>query len=152
MSGSKHLNRLANVSRNPNNCPPNLDFLSEEEIANMFAAKIQRWERGKDIRRASKKMIDAIKNQAYRLSMIKYLSKFLQNNNCEMLILGSEDTEIRSSFSSYDVKNVTLKARHIVDALRALVVATENKQQTTWLQCCEKSLEDNFFNLKEHVP
>ena len=67
------------------------------------------------------------KNQAYQLSIIDYLSSFLQNNNCKMLIVGSEDDEIHASFSLYDIKNVTLKARHIVDALRALVIAVENK-------------------------
>lgn len=45
---------------NPNNYPANLDFLSKEEITSIFAAKIQRWARGKDIRRASKKIIRAI--------------------------------------------------------------------------------------------
>lgn len=65
-----------------------------------------------------------------------------------MLIVGSEDDEIHASFSVYDINNVTIKARHIVDALRAPVIATENEQQTTRLQCCEKSLKANLYQFK----
>ena len=148
MSGNHHLNQLANSSINPNNCPPNFDFLSEAEIANLFARKIQRCVRGRDIRRAAKNIKDTLTNQTYRLRIIKYLSKFIQNDQCELLIRGSEHEEILASFSTYDVKNVTSKARHIVDALRTLVFMTENKQQITWLECCEKSVQMNFETLK----
>ena len=103
-----------------------MDFLSEEEIANVFARKIQRCARGREIRRAARKIKDTLTNQTYRLRIIQYLSKFIQNDQCELLIRGSEHEEILASFSTYDVKNVTLKARHIVDALCVLVFMTEN--------------------------
>ena len=41
-----------------------------------------------------------------------------------------------------------MKARHIVDALCDLVKATEIKEETTWLQCYEKSIRVNFFQIK----
>jgi len=64
-------------------------------------------------------MKNVITNQAYRLSTIKYLSNFIANDDCYILVVGSEDSEIRASFSQYDMKHATLKARHIVDTLRA---------------------------------
>ena len=54
ISGSHHLNKQANTSISPNNCPPNLDFRSKAEIVNIFAAKIQICVRGRNLRRASK--------------------------------------------------------------------------------------------------
>ena len=80
--------------------------------------------------------------------MIKYLSKYLGSDTCEMLIIGSEDSEVYASFSQYDKQHATLKARHIVEALRHLVIATENKQKTTWLECCEMSIARNFDVIK----
>ena len=148
MSGSHHLNTIISSSMNPNNCPSNLDFLSEINMRNMFAAKIQRCVRSVDIRRAAKKIKNAITNQTYRSSIIKYLSKYLGSDTCEMLIIGSEDSEVYASFSQYDKQHATLKARHIVEALRHLVIATENKQKTTWLECCEKSIASNFDIIK----
>ena len=93
-------------------------------------------------------MKNAIKNEAYRLSTIKYLSKFIENDNCHMLVVGSEDSEIRASFFKYDKKHANLKAWHIVDALRAMVVATEYGESITWIECCQKSIELNCNQIK----
>ena len=113
-----------------------------------LAVKIQACIRSKDIRRAAKKMKNAITNQAYRLSTIKYFSNFIENDDCYMLVVGSEDSEIRASFSQYSMKRATLKVRHIVDTLRAMVVATENGESITWIGCCQKSIELSFNQIK----
>ena len=102
MSGIQHINKMANASTNPNNHPSDLDFLNEAEYQNMFAVKIQKCVRDRDVRRASKKMRKAVTNQTYRLKIIKYLSKCLQDDICDMLIVGYEDSEIHASFSQFE--------------------------------------------------
>ena len=65
-----------------------------------------------------------------------------------MLPIGAEDPEVYALFSQYDKKHATLKPQHIVEALRHLTIATENKQKTIWLECCEKSIATKFFTIK----
>ena len=83
-------------------------------------------------------------NQTYRLSLIKYLSNFISDNNCVQLLLGADDPEILASYSSYDKLNVTTKARHITDALLALSEAHQNSECITWVECCEIAVTKNY--------
>jgi len=71
-------------------------------------------------------MREIITEQAYRISLVKYLSKYISNDECDMLLIGSDDPEIFASFSPYDKLNATSKARHVADALRELLTGTLN--------------------------
>ena len=136
MSGSPRLNR-SNISTNPNNCYPTNPCSIDPDLIKTCALKIQRLVKNADVRRSAKKMKETLKNQAYHASLINHLSKYIANNNCELLLLGSEDPEILASYSNYDKFHVTTKTRHIVAALAALHLATSNDTPTNWIQCCE---------------
>ena len=142
MSGSLYLNSKVNRSINPNNCPSNYNDLLD--IYQECVIKIQRCRKNRDVRRSAVKMRQTIKNQAYRKNLIDHLSKFLSSNNCELLLLGSEDPEILVSYSPYDRQHATLKTRHITDALSILHDSTANNLPVTWIQCCKHACEKNY--------
>ena len=148
MSSSATLNQKTNSSTNPMNNPCHIDFDINSAYSIKCASKIQRWVSNTDVKRAAKKLKETIANQSYRQSLIRYLSKYLCNDTCEYLLLGSEDTEILASFTPFDRKHVTMKARHVTDALRELVAATISNTPITWLECCEKAIEINFKTIK----
>ena len=77
------------------------------------------------------------RDQSYRVFLIKYLSGFISANNCKCLLLGSDDPEVLSTYSPFDQYHVTLKARHVVDALEAMYSATTNEIPITWMKACE---------------
>ena len=151
MSGSHNLNQLANLSRNPNNCPNKTDFLHHEDIVNACVRKIQSCVREREIQRGAKRMRETINEQAYCISLVKYLSEYISNDKCEMLLIGSDDTEICTTFSPYDKHNATSKARHVIDALCATIEAKENKIPITWIKCCEIAVVKITTQLNEHA-
>ena len=151
MSGSHTLNQLANMSRNPNNCPNKTDFLYHEDIVNACVRKIQSCVRKREIQRGAKRMRETINEQAYCISLVKYLSEYISNDKCEMLLIGSDDTEICTTFSPYDKHNATSKARHVIDALCATIEAKENKIPITWIKCCEIAVVKITTQLNEHA-
>ena len=112
------------------------------------AKTIQRAVRNKEIQNAFKKLKETIQNQTNRVTIIRYLSKYITTNTCKNLLLGSEDLEVLKIFSSFDKQRVTLKARHIADALQSLVGNTAKGKATTWIQCCERAIEQNYFQIK----
>ena len=89
-----------------------------------------------------------MRNQAYRASLIKHFSLYIAEDNCELLLRGSEDPEILASYSTYDKSHVTTKTRHVVDALAALFSVTVNETPKNWLQCCEIVIEKNYNVIK----
>ena len=97
-------------------------------------------------------MKQTMQDQSYHAEIIAYLHKFLSNNTCEYLLLGSEDPEILSTYSLYDRTHVTTKTRHIIDALIALYDATEKGMATVWLRCCDLSIEKNHGTVKRVRP
>ena len=68
-----------------------------------------------------------------------------------MLLMGSDDTEICATFSPYDKRNATSKARHVADALRAMIEAKENKIPITWIKCCEIAVVKITTQLNKHA-
>ena len=90
-----------------------------------------------------------MQNETYLLTIIWYLSKHITTNTCKKLLLGSEDLEVLKTFSSFDKQRVTLKARHIADALQSLVGNTAKGKATMWIQCCERAIEQNCFQIKQ---
>ena len=131
------------------NNPCHIDFDINSAYSTQCASKIQRWVSNRDVKRAAKKLKETIANQSYRQSLIRYLSKHLCNDTCEYLLLGSDDSEILASFTPFDRKHVTMKARHVTDALRELVAASISNTPITWLECCEKAIEINFKTIKQ---
>ena len=99
MSGSHKLNQLANVSHNLNNCPGYVDFLYHDDVVNKCAMKIQNCVRKRDIQRGAKRMRETLTEQAYSISLVKYLSNYISNDKCEMLLIGSDNSEICATFS-----------------------------------------------------
>ena len=148
MSGSYALNVMAGKSNNPNNMYTAVNDSGNLELAKACALKIQRYVRNRDLQRGLKKVKMNTTNHTYRLSLIKYLSKFIANNNCEELLLGADDPEILATYSLYDKQHVTTKARHITDALVSLSDAHQGGRSTTWIQCCEAAVQKNYNEIK----
>lgn len=73
--------------------------------------------RKRDCERAAKQFKKIMKSNACCLLIMDYLSAHFSSNTYPQLILGSKDPEIAASFSIFEKKRVTLKARQIVDAL-----------------------------------
>jgi len=67
-----------------------------------------------------------------QVTMLKYLSGYLVKDTCWELILGTNDPEISCSLSKYEKQHATLKARHLVDALRLMIKATTDNVPITW--------------------
>ena len=123
MSGSISLNQKANKSQNPNNCSPNSSHNFNYTVMSQHdcnAQTIQRDIRNKEVRNASKKLKETMQSETYRVNIILYLSGYSITNTCEKLLLGSEDLEVLLTFSSFDKQHVTMKARHLADALQSL--------------------------------
>ena len=144
MSSSHVLNKIVQRCSNPNNSYTALNGIQYLDEMKASAQKIQCYIRNRDVKRSAKNMKAAITNQAYRLSLIKYLSKFISDNNCVQLLLGADDPEILASYSSYDKLHVATKARHITDALLTLSEAHQNSECITWIECCEKAVNKNY--------
>jgi len=98
MSGSSTLNKIVDKSINPNNNPTTINFGNNKNVTTLYAAKIQRCLKNRDVRVAAKKMQENIRNQSYRRSLIEYLSKYMCTDKWNMLLLGLEDEEIRAFF------------------------------------------------------
>ena len=150
MSGSLTLNLIATKSMNPRNCPPNSSILYDCNNAhlNSAAETIQIFARKREIRHAEEMMKRTILDQTYRVSIVKYLSNYITTNTCEKLLLGSDDSEILKTFSLYDKRHIEMKARHVADALQALLSCTEKNIATTWIRCCEISVKKNYNQVK----
>ena len=151
MSGSLHLNLKVGTSSNPNNTQPNsCTLLNHNHHCAVVdcALVIQRAVRNKKIRRARKMMKQTLKDQTYRQSIVRYLSSHISNDTCYKLLLGADDTEILSSFSSFDKKQARIKAIHIADALQALIHCTKVNGIVTWKRCCEIAIEKNYNQIK----
>ena len=134
--------------RNPNNNPKYYNFLRSVEMKEVFAKKVQQWVSKKDIERSAKQFKKTMKDQSYRIMIVDYLSKFLSSDTSWKLILGSDDPEIATSFSTYEIQHVTIKARHIVDALRSMINATNMSMPITWIQCCENAMITNYKQIQ----
>ena len=50
MSGSSTLNKIVNKSINPNNNPTTIDFGNNENVATLYATKIQRCLKNRDVK------------------------------------------------------------------------------------------------------
>ena len=146
MSGSILLNEKANLSMNPNNHLPNSSDLSHA-FQTINAEIIQRALRNV-IKHSAAQMQKTIKSQAYRVQIVKYLSEYIMNENCELLLLGSDDDEILKTFSPYDKSHVRIKTLHIIDALQYLIDCTIKEKAITWDQCCEVAIQKNYYKIK----
>lgn len=73
---------------------------------------------------------------------------FISNDECDMLLLGSDDTEVKASFSAYDKHSTTKKARHVADASRSMIEIKENNAAITWIKYCEIVINNNFNEIK----
>ena len=144
MSGSHALNKIVQKCSNPKNSYTALNGIQHLDKMQASAQKIQCYIRNRDIKRSAKNMKAAMTNQTYRLSLIKYLSNFISDNNCVQLLLGADDPEILASYSLYDKVHVTTKAKHITDALLALSEAHQNCECITWVECCETAVTKNY--------
>ena len=89
-----------------------------------------------------------MRNQAYRVRLINYLSQFIETDTCVKLLLGSDDPEILKTFSPFDIAHVTLKARHISDALTVMVDCCNREKVITLTQCCNVSVKNNYNKIK----
>lgn len=145
MSSNPILHQRSESSRNPNN-NPNLNLFHESKL--IAVEKIQKFVDNREIIRSSKKMKQTMIDNSYRVGLIKRLSAYISTDTCYKLLLGSEDPEIEASFSLFDRRHVTIKVRHITDALSALVKASINNTSTTWIQCCEFAIKNNYCVIK----
>lgn len=66
-----------------------------------------------------------------RASIIRYLSNHIENDNCEELLLGSEDVEVLSTFSDLDRNHACVKAKHVCDALIVLTKSIADNTSLT---------------------
>ena len=151
MSGSLHLNLKVGTSSNPNNCQPNSSFLLNRENQSLLECHvtvIQRVVRNRYVKHAAKMMKQTIKDQAYRKYIVRYLSNHIASDTCAKLLLGAENDEILSSFSTFDRNNARMKAIHIADALQSLIRFTEENKAVTWIKCCEIAIEKNYKKIK----
>ena len=142
MSSNLSLNIKADLSTNPNNFPPNAFFNSN--ILSDCANKIQRAVRNRDVRRSVKRIKQSMKDQTYRTQIISCLSNFISLDTCYKPLLGSDDVEIVSTFSIYDKNHVTVKARHIADALTILAAVVNTENPISRLKCCELATIKNY--------
>lgn len=149
LSSNLIANKKVTSSINPRNQPPNSSILLHSDILELCANRIQRTVKSRDVRRSAIHIKKTMQNQAHRVSMTRYLSKFLSTNTCHHLLLGSDDQEIVQSFTPFDKKHVALKARHIADALQIMIDACENETPVRWIQCCEIATEKNYKVVKQ---
>ena len=89
-----------------------------------------------------------MKDQTYCTQIITYLSNFICLDTCYKLLLGSDDVEVVSTFSVHAKSHVTVKARHIADALTILVAAVNTENPISWLKCCELATIKNYNIVK----
>ena len=151
MSASYHLNERTNAkqSKNPLNSSPNrTSAIASNEVAVIYAMKIQKWVKHRDVMRAAKSLKATFADQNYRLSLLRYLTKHLVNEDAESLLLGADDPEITSTYSDYDRRRVQLKARHVADAIRIMYEKTETQTPITWLACCEQACANSYHQIK----
>ena len=127
MSDSHPLNRRVHKSMNPKKYIPGSSISNYPTHDEFGASKIQRLVKNRDIRRSAKKMKETIKNQAYRCGLIKHLSKFINTNTCELLLLGSEGPEIFKT----QYQSVTMRALLIV--LYFFLLPTHNIESNLFL-------------------
>ena len=92
-----------------------------------------------------------VKYQAYCAFMIGHLYKCISDHTYELLLLGSKDPEILSTYSPYDKYYVTLKARYINGALSFLRDAVLKQTEIKWIECCQKAIEKITKQSNEHV-
>ena len=102
MSGSYALNVIAGKCNNNRNMYTAVNSSGNLELVKARVLKSQRYIRNRDLQRGFKNVKVNTTNHTYCLSLIKYLSKFIANNNCEELLLGADDPEILATYSSYD--------------------------------------------------
>jgi hypothetical protein len=151
MSASYHLNERIEIkqSNNPHNASPNhTSAILSDEVAVVYAMKIQKWIKHRDAIRAAKSLKNTFHDQNYRLSLLRYLTKHLVNEDAESLLLGADDIEIASTYSTYDRRRVQLKARHVADAVRIMYENTATQTPITWLGCCEQACANNYNQIK----
>jgi hypothetical protein len=151
MSASYYLNNRTNAkhSKNPMNSPPNhTSAIASDEVAVIYAMKIQKWIKHRDAVRAAKSWKATFADQNYRLSLLRYLTKHIVNEDPASLLLGAEDAEVASTYSAYDCKRVLLKARHVADAIRIMYEKTETRTPITWLACCEQACANSYYQIK----
>jgi hypothetical protein len=151
MSASYYLNERtkAKQSTNPHNSSPNhTSAIASDEVAEIYAMKIQKWVKHRDVMRAAKSLKATFANQNYRLSLLRHLTKHLVNEDSDSLLLGADDPEIATTYSAYDRRRVQLKARHVADAIRIMYENTETQTPITWLACCEQACANNYHQIK----
>ena len=120
MSSNKLLNHKAKSFRNPNNYLPSL-FQFHSVAYDTYAIKIQHIFRNRCVRYSAKRKRQTMKDQAYRMYIISYLTAYIESDTCYKLLLGFDDDEVALSFSPYEKKHVHLKSIHIADAIKNLV-------------------------------
>jgi hypothetical protein len=86
-----------------------------------------------------KSLKNTFHDQNYWLSLLWYLTKHLVNEDAESLLLGVDDQEIASTYSTYDWRHVQLKASHIEDTIQIMYENTETQTPTMWLGCCKQA-------------
>ena len=77
MSSNELLNQKAKSFRNPNNCLPRL-FHFDKFAHDAYAARIQHIVRNRCVRRSATKLKKTMKDQAYRMYIISYLTAVLK--------------------------------------------------------------------------
>lgn len=68
----------------------------------------------------------------------------MSTNTCELLLLGSEDPNVLSTYSLFDRQHVALKTSHVVDALGVLYSATGKEKPITWIEVYEIAYDKNY--------
>ena len=89
-------------------------------------------------------MKKTMNDQEFWINLLKYLQSHIAEERCINLLLHTDDKEVRSNFSPYDIKHVGMKARHVADALKAMIHATTNNKPITWQQSCEIACKENY--------
>ena len=63
------------------------------------------------------------------------------------MILGADNQEVGATVSDFDKPHVSMKARHVIDALQVLVTKTDSNTPFTWKEACIKLSIRNYKNV-----
>lgn len=148
LTGSLHIEHKAPTNLNPNNHKFGARFLTQADVEIQSAKKIQRNVRKRDRLRAKERERKTNLDQTYRKNVISTLQKKLaEDEPWRKLIIGADDDEVAASTSDFDRDHVVRKARHIIDALRVLILRTEQGRPVTWKDACVLACEENYHRV-----
>lgn len=109
-------------SANANNCSSFHTQFSHPGLHDFVASQMQNHMQKRDTVEGNKAMTKkTIKDQTYHADILAHLERHISKDDCADLLLNVKNPKMQSFFTSFDIKHVTRKAKHVANALRAMM-------------------------------